>query len=37
MCGVHISVPFSPVKMPSLVFTKSLGATVHPVAVVIGA
>lgn len=34
MCGVHSSVPFSPFKMPTFVFTKSLGATVHPVAVV---
>lgn len=34
MCGVHSSVPFSPLKMPSFVFTKSRGATVHPVAVV---
>lgn len=34
MCGVHNSVPFSPFKMPTSVFTKSLGATVPPVAVV---
>lgn len=34
MCGVHSSVPFSPFKMPSFVFTWSLGATVRPVAVV---
>lgn len=34
MCDVHYSVPFSPFKMPTFVFTKSPGATVHPVAVV---
>lgn len=31
MCNVHNSVLFSPFKMPTSVFTKSLGATVHPV------
>lgn len=34
MCGVHSSVPFSPFKMPTFVFTNSLGATARPVAVV---
>lgn len=34
LCCVHNSVPFSPFKMPTFIFTKSLGATVRPVAVV---